>query len=114
MTWLQLTPVGLIGVVAKGTLLLALGWCVALILRRAPAGARHVVWLAVIVGVLLIPVLAQIAPVSLPVLPRVVAPSAVTTAQSVQRPVVLESASAIVPTSPVAQPPSAESRPMRM
>ena len=114
MTWLQLTPVGLLGVVAKGTLLLALGWCAALFLRRAPAGARHVVWLTVIVGVLLIPALAQIAPVSLPVLPRVAAPSAVTPTPAAQRAVVLESAPAVVPSSPVVQPPTAESRLMRM
>src|ERR1051325_6084836 len=74
MTMLQLTPVsGLIGVVAKGTRLLALGWCETFLLRRAPAGARHVVWLTVIIGVLLIPGLARIAPMNVPVLPSVAA-----------------------------------------
>jgi beta-lactamase regulating signal transducer with metallopeptidase domain len=75
------TPVVLASVVAKGTLLLAVAWCSTLLLRRAPAGARHLVWLTVIVGVLLIPVLAQIAPVNVPILPSVAtAPSVLPTA----------------------------------
>jgi beta-lactamase regulating signal transducer with metallopeptidase domain len=63
------TPMGLAGLVVKGTLLLAVGWFGALLLRRAPAVARHLVWLTVIVGVLLIPVLVNVAPMNVAVLP---------------------------------------------
>ena len=74
MTFLQLVSVtGLAGVVIKATLLLLIGWCGTLVLRGAPAGARHLVWLTVITGVLLLPVLARVSPVRLAVLPSVVA-----------------------------------------
>jgi beta-lactamase regulating signal transducer with metallopeptidase domain len=72
MTVLQMvTPLGLAGVVAKGTLLLAIGWCGTLLLRPAPALARHLIWLTAIIGVLLIPVLARIAPMNVAMLPSV-------------------------------------------
>lgn len=55
--------------VAKSTLLLALGWGATRLLHRAPASTRHSVWLTAMVGVLLIPALDQFSPVSLRVLP---------------------------------------------
>ena len=80
MAFLQLsTTLGLTGVVTRATLLLVIGWCGALVLRRAPAGARHLVWLMVIAGVLLVAALARVAPVRVAVLPSVKAESTVPT-----------------------------------
>ena len=55
--------------VAKGTLILAVGWSAATMLRRAGAHARHLVWLSAIVGVLLLPAVARVAPLRVAVLP---------------------------------------------
>ncbi len=41
----------------KGVALLAIAWLVVLCLRRASAAARHVVWFAALVGVLILPIL---------------------------------------------------------
>ena len=66
------TPLALAATVAKGTLLIALGWCGTALLKRAPAGTRHLVWLTVLVGILFVPVLARFAPMNVPLLPSVV------------------------------------------
>src|SRR5437868_1988643 len=55
--------------VAKSTLLLALGWSATRFLRRAPASTRHAVWLTTMSGVLLMPALDRFGPISLRVLP---------------------------------------------
>jgi beta-lactamase regulating signal transducer with metallopeptidase domain/HEAT repeat protein len=59
----------LILVLAKATLLLLAGGALAFALRRAPSGARHLVWLATLAGVLALPALVRLTPLSLPVLP---------------------------------------------
>src|SRR6185437_8003103 len=58
-----------IALLAKGTLILALGWLAATLLRNSAAHLRHLVWLSVIVGVLLLPVVDRVAPFKLAVLP---------------------------------------------
>src|SRR5262245_30766288 len=103
----HLTTAGsVIGVVVKVTLLLALAWCATLALRRASAGARHVVWLTVIVGILLIPVLAQIAPMNLRVLPSVVAAPVLNPTPVVRSPNAFESVVSPVASSPNVLPPT--------
>ncbi len=69
------THLGVGELVARGTLLLLVGWCGALVMRRAPARARHVVWLSAIVGLLLIPGVARVASVRVALLPHRPAPS---------------------------------------
>ena len=70
MTTLQMaTDSGILGLVVKGTVLLLLGWFGALLMRRAPAGARHGLWLTAIIGVVLVPLIASVATVRLAVLP---------------------------------------------
>lgn len=57
-------------VALKGTLVLLVGFAVALGLARAPAAARHLVWCLTFAGLLLLPVVALWAPaLALPVLP---------------------------------------------
>src|SRR5689334_978515 len=56
-------------VLAKATVLLIAALAVASVLRRAPAGARHLVWLAVLASMLVLPVVARWAPLRLEVLP---------------------------------------------
>jgi beta-lactamase regulating signal transducer with metallopeptidase domain len=58
-----------VALLAKGTLILALGWIAATLLRHSAAHLRHLVWLSVIVGVLLLPVIDRVAPFKLAVLP---------------------------------------------
>ncbi len=53
----------------KVTLLIVLGWCASRALHGAPSGVRHLVWLSVIVGSLLIPALSRVASVRVAVLP---------------------------------------------
>ena len=60
---------------AKATLLLVAALVVTIPLRRSTAGARHLVWLAVLVGVLALPVLSRIELLRLGVLPSRLAPS---------------------------------------
>ncbi len=55
----------------KMTLVLLAALAVTLAMRRAPAGARHLVWLVALATMLLIPVVSAWGPVSLPVLPQV-------------------------------------------
>jgi beta-lactamase regulating signal transducer with metallopeptidase domain len=87
----HLTVGSLIGLSMRVTLLLALGWSAVLVLRRAPAGTRHIVWLTVIVGILLIPALARIAPMNVPMLPSVAAPPVLKSTPVVTSPNAIES-----------------------
>src|SRR5262245_26084894 len=54
---------------AKATLLLVAALLATFSLRRSTAGARHLVWLAALVGVLALPVLSRISALQLGVLP---------------------------------------------
>ncbi|HEY6554346.1 MAG TPA: M56 family metallopeptidase [Vicinamibacteria bacterium] len=56
--------------VVKATAMLLAGAAVARGLRRADAGARHLVWLATLLGVLALPAALRFAPLRLEVLPR--------------------------------------------
>ena len=60
----------------KGTVVLLLAMALTLGLRRAPAGARYVVWLASLAAVLLVPALSTWISVPLPILPATVAANA--------------------------------------
>ena len=55
--------------VAKATFLLIAALLATSTLRRSTAGARHLVWLAALVGVLALPVLARIPALQIGVLP---------------------------------------------
>jgi len=54
---------------AKATLLLVAASVATMSLRRSTAGARHLVWLAALVGVLALPVLSRIPALQLGILP---------------------------------------------
>ncbi|HTE48132.1 MAG TPA: M56 family metallopeptidase, partial [Gemmatimonadaceae bacterium] len=54
---------------AKATLLLVVALLVTIPLRRSTAGARHLVWLAVLVGVLALPLLSRVSALRVGVLP---------------------------------------------
>jgi len=60
----------------KATLLLLAGALAAAALRRSAAGVRHLVWLVTLSSVLVLPVLVQVAPLRLAVLPRGLVPGA--------------------------------------
>ncbi len=62
-------------VLGRITILLVLAFAAATLLRRSSAGARYLVWLATLVGVVLLPAAAVWAPVRVAVLPAAVAPS---------------------------------------
>src|SRR6185503_12036993 len=65
-----LAPLGPVAIVIlKTTLLLALGATGDRVLHRAPAVARHLVWLTAIVGALLVPVFDRYMPMRVAVLP---------------------------------------------
>jgi beta-lactamase regulating signal transducer with metallopeptidase domain len=53
----------------KGTLVLVIGWLGAWMLRRAPAGLRHLVWLSAIVSALLLPALGPVRLLRVAILP---------------------------------------------
>ena len=53
----------------KATVLLAAGMAITAALRRASAGARHLVWLVTVAGVLVLPAWLRLAPLRLEVLP---------------------------------------------
>lgn len=55
--------------VAKSSLLIVVAWCLAGLLRRSSAAARHVVWLTAVVGVLLTPALDRLVVIPVRVLP---------------------------------------------
>jgi beta-lactamase regulating signal transducer with metallopeptidase domain len=56
-------------VLVKITLLVIVAYLVAIGLRRASAGARHLVWLATLIGLLLLPAALSWRPIRLPILP---------------------------------------------
>ena len=56
---------------AKATALLVIALGITIGLRRAPAGARYVVWLATLVALLLVPAVSSWSPLPLPILPSV-------------------------------------------
>ncbi|HTR77682.1 MAG TPA: hypothetical protein VMH39_06215, partial [Gemmatimonadaceae bacterium] len=62
-------PPSVVGLVVRGTLLLLVGLGGARVLRRAPAHVRHLMWLSVIAGVLLLPALARVGPIRVSMLP---------------------------------------------
>lgn len=68
----------LIIVLVKITLLVIVAYLVAISLRRASAGARHLVWLATLIGLVMLPAALEWRPIRVPVLP----PSANYTAPS--------------------------------
>src|SRR4051812_22356993 len=70
-------------IVIKTTLLLALGAGTGRALHRGPAAARHLVWLTVIIGALLVPVVDRFLPLRLPVLPAPARTSALPAAPDV-------------------------------
>ena len=56
--------------VVKATVVLALGWCAAFVLRGRAASTRHSVWAGVLAAVLMLPVIGAFAPsIDLPLLP---------------------------------------------
>src|SRR6516162_3377846 len=61
---------------AKATLLLVAALVGTATLRRSTAGARHLVWLAALVGVLALPLLSRIPSLKLDILPSALAPNA--------------------------------------
>jgi beta-lactamase regulating signal transducer with metallopeptidase domain/HEAT repeat protein len=73
-----MTPIGspfsgalpLLVFLAKATLLLVVAFACTVPLRRATAGARHLLWLAALVGVVALPVLGRVVPLRVAVLPR--------------------------------------------
>ena len=108
MTMSAATPFILGILKATAVLLVAMGLTIAL--RRAPAGARYVVWLATLVALLLVPAMNVWAPFRLAVLPA--EPSSTLTPTATEVPVVeprAESAGALrADRSPVAVPASSE------
>ena len=62
---------------AKATALLVLAMGITIGLRRAPAGARYLVWLGTLVALLLVPAISSWSPLPLPIFPSL-APSSLT------------------------------------
>src|SRR5690348_13055003 len=60
----------------KATCILVVALAASLLLRRASAGARHLVWLTALAGLLALPVLTAWGPLHVHVLPRSVAAGA--------------------------------------
>lgn len=58
-----------VDILVKTTVLLSVAWGTALLLRRASASARHLVWSAAVIGALGLPIAIAIVPWRLPVLP---------------------------------------------
>jgi len=71
---------------AKATALLVLALGITMGLRRAPAGARYIVWLATLVALLLVPPVSSWSPLPLPILPGVAAEALVSSPQAVAAP----------------------------
>ena len=67
--FIDLTEPALLGGLLKATALLLIALAATAVLRRRSAGARHLVWLASLVGVLVLPALSLWAPVRLAILP---------------------------------------------
>ena len=80
-------PTALLLLLAKATIVLVAALGIARALRRAAAGARHLVWLATLAALLLVPALAMWAPLPitvLPPLPEQPAPQPTTATPTVQ------------------------------
>jgi beta-lactamase regulating signal transducer with metallopeptidase domain len=89
--------------VAKATLVLVAALAAARVLQRAAAGARHLVWLAALGALLLVPVLALWAPARLAVIPAGLLPAAAPAAATAAAPAAAEPAPA-APARPGAAP----------
>ena len=75
-------PVSLLLLLAKATIVLVAALGITHALQRAPAGARHLVWLATLGGLLLVPALAAWLPLRIIVLPAAPAAEPPRTAQT--------------------------------
>ena len=76
----MLTQSGLFVLLAKATIILVVALGITRLMQRASAGARHLVWLATLGALLLIPAVTTWAPLRIAVLPSVApAPVAATT-----------------------------------
>src|SRR5262245_55587065 len=84
---------------AKATFLLIAAVLATFSLRRSTAGARHLVWLAALVGVLALPVLSRIPALQLPMLPSLFG-SEMVVMPGTAAPAVLETPIAAVPAMP--------------
>ena len=71
----QLTQPDLIAWLLKATVLLVGALAATSLLRRASAGTRHLVWLATLAGVLLLPAVSLWTPVRLAIVPRTLVPT---------------------------------------
>ncbi|HEY2375677.1 MAG TPA: M56 family metallopeptidase [Gemmatimonadaceae bacterium] len=71
----QLTQTDLVAWLVKATILLIGALGATALLRRASAGTRHLVWLATLAGILLLPAVSLWAPVRLAIVPRTFVPS---------------------------------------
>jgi beta-lactamase regulating signal transducer with metallopeptidase domain len=96
----------LIIVLVKITLLVIVAYLVAISLRRASAGARHLVWLATLGGLVMLPAALQWRPIRVPVLPpsaNYTAPSATATERTAEHsPIAAEQTAApAAPKSPI-------------
>ncbi len=69
------TALAALVILLKITLLLVVALAVTRTMARASAGARHLVWLVVLGGLLLLPGIALLAPLRLPILPAVAVPA---------------------------------------
>ena len=63
------TVPGTIVLVAKATLLLVIALGASVVLQRASAGARHLVWVGFLGAIVMLPALSVLSPVRLPILP---------------------------------------------
>src|SRR5438045_5765132 len=70
-----LTQPDLMAWLLKATALLVAALAATALLRRASAGTRHLVWLATLGGILLLPVVSMWAPVRLAIVPSTLIPS---------------------------------------
>jgi beta-lactamase regulating signal transducer with metallopeptidase domain/HEAT repeat protein len=72
--------------VVRATALLLAGAAVAALLRRSQAGARHLVWLVTLAGLLALPLSLRLTPLRLPILPPALAPASPALGRAVQAP----------------------------
>jgi beta-lactamase regulating signal transducer with metallopeptidase domain/HEAT repeat protein len=90
----------LIIVLVKITLLVIVAYLVATGLRRASAGARHLVWLATLIGLVMLPAALEWRPIRVPVLPpsaNYAAPSATVSPAAAPSAPVIEAPASVVP-----------------
>jgi hypothetical protein len=74
----MLSNTSMLMLLAKATLILLTALGITVVMQRASAGARHLVWLVTLGTLLVVPAIAYWAPLRLEVLPAVEAPSVVT------------------------------------